>query len=55
MKLRTVFLSSTAILLATSAFAADLPTKKAPPAPTLAVAPYSWTASISALAAASRL
>lgn len=43
MKLRTVFLSSTAILLATSAFAADLPTKKAPPAPTLAVAPYSWT------------
>jgi outer membrane immunogenic protein len=45
MKLTTVFLSTTAILLATSALAADLPTMKAPPAPapTLAVAPYSWT------------
>jgi outer membrane immunogenic protein len=45
MKLATVFLSTTAILVATSALAADLPTMKAPPAPmpTLAVAPYSWT------------
>jgi hypothetical protein len=45
MKLSTVFLSTTAILLATSALAADLPTMKAPPAPApmLATAPYSWT------------
>ncbi len=45
MKLTRIFLSTTAILLVTSAIAADLPTMKAPPAPmpTLAVAPYSWT------------
>ena len=43
MKLSTVFLSTTAILLATSALAADLPTMKAPPVPMLATAPYSWT------------
>jgi outer membrane immunogenic protein len=43
MKLTKILLSTTAILLATSALAADLPTTKTPPAPTLAVAPYSWT------------
>jgi outer membrane immunogenic protein len=44
MKLSSAFLTTTAILLATSAMAADLlPTYKAPPAPTMAVAPYSWT------------
>jgi outer membrane immunogenic protein len=44
MKLAATFLTTTAIVLATSAMAADLlPTYKAAPAPTMTVAPYSWT------------
>lgn len=44
MKLRTALLAGVASLVAsTAAFAADLPTRKEPPAPMPVVTPWSWT------------
>ena len=45
MRLSSVLLCATALVSASAALAADLPTYKAPPAPTLVAAPppYSWT------------
>ncbi len=45
MRLSCTLLCATALVSASAALAADLPTYKAPPAPTLAVTPppYSWT------------
>ena len=43
MKLRTALLALAGVAASTAAFAADLPTRKEPPAPMPVVAPWSWT------------
>ena len=43
MKLRTALLALAGVAASTAAIAADLPTRKEPPAPIPVVAPWSWT------------